>query len=112
MPLERAVPTGQTTAHRPGSRFSVPRPDDKLGRALRRLRWPVVVVWMLAIVALNALSSSLSKVTNDGASAYLPSSADSTKVVVLEQAALAPARQPDVDPVIVVFARERPPDGR
>ena len=106
MPLERAVPTGQTTAHRPGSRFSVPRRDDKLGRALRWLRWPVVVIWLLAIVALNPLASSLSSVTSNSASAYLPSSADSTKVVELEQAALHRPGKPDVDPVIVVFARD------
>ena len=60
MPLERTVPTRRTTAHRPESRFSAPRPDDKFGRALRWLRWPVVVIWLLAIVALNPLASSLS----------------------------------------------------
>ena len=106
MPLERAVPTRQTTARRSGSRFSVPRPDDKLGRALRWLRWPVVVVWLLAIVALNPLASSLSSVTNNSASAYLPASADSTKVVEFEQAALHRPGKPDVDPAIVVFARD------
>jgi putative drug exporter of the RND superfamily len=103
MPHKRAVPGRRTTAHRPGSRFGGPRPEGKLGRALRWLRWPVVVIWLLAIVVLNPLASSLSKVTSNTASAYLPSSADSTKVAGLEQAALHRPGQPDLDPVIVVF---------
>jgi len=87
--------------------------DDRLATALRRLRWPVLIVWILAIVALNGLSSSLSKATNDGAAAYLPASAASTKVVLLQQAAArAAARtggQPETDAAVVVFARD---DGR
>ncbi len=35
-------------------------PDDRFATVLRRLRWPVVIVWLLAIVLLNGLSSSLS----------------------------------------------------
>ena len=105
MPLARTVPTRETTGHRSGSRSRVPRPDDKLGRALRLLRWPVAVIWLLAIVALYPLASSLSSVTSDSAAAYLPSSADSTKVVELEQAAQHGLGKPDVDPVVVVFAR-------
>jgi putative drug exporter of the RND superfamily len=79
-------------------------PEDRLGRALRWLRWPVVVVWVLAVVALNPLASSLSQVSNSTPSAYLPAAADSTKVVELEQAAQQPGNR-DVDSVIVVFAR-------
>ena len=105
MPFARTVPTRETTGHRPGSRSGGPRPDDKLGRALRLLRWPVAVIWLLAIVALYPLASSLSSVTSDSAAAFLPSSADSTKVVELEQAAQHGLGKPDVDPVIVVFAR-------
>ena len=92
----------QPTSADPGRRRR--RPENPLGRALRWLRWPVVIVWVLAVVALNPLASNLSKVTNDNVSAYLPSSADSTKVVELEQAAQHQSSR-DVDPVIVVFAR-------
>ena len=74
--------------------------EDRFARALRWLRWPVVIVWLLAIVALHGLSGSLSKVTNDGASAYLPSSAQSTKVALLLQ------EQAQVNAAIVVFARD------
>ena len=106
MPLERTVPTRRTTAQRVRSRSGTTRPRDKLGRALRWLRWPVVVIWLLAIVVLNPLASSLSNVTDNSASAYLPSSAESTKVVELEQASLHRPGKPDVDPVIVVFTRD------
>ena len=100
------------TATRPGHpRSRAPRtPDDRLATALRRLRWPVLIAWILAIVALNGLSGSLSKVTNDGASAYLPASADSTRVVLLQEAAARAAAhtggQPETDTAIVVFARD------
>jgi putative drug exporter of the RND superfamily len=88
----------------PPRRRKRPRPEDPLGRALRWLRWPVVIVWVLAIVALNPLASSLSKMTDNSAEAYLPSNADSTKVVELEQAAQHLSSK-DVDDAIVVFAR-------
>ena len=91
------------TSH--GRRRRRPRPDDRLGRMLRWLRWPAVIVWLFAIVALNPLASSLSNVTNSSASAYLQSTADSTRVVELEQAAQHQRGQPDVDQMIVVFAR-------
>ncbi len=83
-------------------------PDDRFAVWLRRLRWPVVIAWILAIVLLHGLSSSLSKATNDGASAYLPSSAASTKVVLLQQAAARAAAhsggQPETNTAIAVFA--------
>jgi hypothetical protein len=50
---------------------------------LRWLRWPVVVGWVVALVLLHGLSGSLYNVTNNGASAYLPASAASTKVASL-----------------------------
>jgi putative drug exporter of the RND superfamily len=71
---------------------------------LRRLRWPVVIAWLLAIVALNGLSSSLSKATNDTASAYLPAAAASTKVALLQQAHLG--GQSQTNTAIVVAARD------
>src|ERR1700744_1908934 len=89
------------------ARRRAPRtPGDRLATTLRRLRWPVVIAWIIAIVALNGLSGSLSKATNDGAAAYLPASAASTKVVLLQQAAAAAAArtsgQPQTDAAIVV----------
>jgi putative drug exporter of the RND superfamily len=97
-------------------RRSRPAPDDRLARWLRRLRWPVVIAWLLAIVALSPIAGSLSSVTNNTAEAYLPSSAPSTRVVELQQGEegmegdgeVGGGRdgRPDVDPAVVVFARD------
>jgi len=92
----------QTT--RPGRRAQR-TPGDRFATALRRLRWPVVIVWVILIVALDPLSSSLSKATNDTASAYLPSTAASTKVALLQEAQQGPG-QPETNAAIAVFARD------
>ena len=73
-------------------------------KLLRRLRWPVVIAWLLSIVALSGLSSSLSKAANDTASAYLPAAAASTKVALLQQAHSGGRSQTDT--AIVVAARD------
>jgi hypothetical protein len=65
-------------AGKPGS------PGDPFATSLRRLRRPVVLAWILAIVLLHGLSSRLPNVTIDGASAYLPGSAASTQVALLQ----------------------------
>lgn len=88
----------------PSNRRRQRTPDNRLPTLLRRLRWPVVIAWLLAIVALNGLSSSLSKATNDTASAYLPAAAASTKVALLQQAHLG--GQSQTDTAIVVAARD------
>jgi RND superfamily putative drug exporter len=68
---------------------------------MRLLRWPVVIVWLLAVVALYPAARTLSSLANGTAAANLPSSAPSTRVVELEQG----PGQPDVDQAIVVFVR-------
>jgi putative drug exporter of the RND superfamily len=78
-----------------------PAPTDRLGKILRRSRWPVVIVWLLAMVAFYPSAHTLSSLANGSAAANLPSSAPSTRVVDLEQA----PGQPDVDAATVVFAR-------
>lgn len=104
----RATPRARTR----GAHRRVRTPDDRFATWLRRLRWPVVIVWILAIVLLQGLSSSLAKATNDGISAYLPASAASTKVVLLEQAAARAAAhasgQPQSNTAIAVFASSSP----
>jgi putative drug exporter of the RND superfamily len=82
------------------------RPDsgDRLATILRRLRWPVVVAWVLIIVLAYPAAHGLSNVTSSNASAYLPSSAPSTKVVLIEQA--AEHGQPETDPATVVFSTD------
>ncbi len=100
-----------THAQDSSARTRTPRtPGDPFATALRRLRWPMVIVWLLAIILLNGLSSSLSKATNDTAAAYLPSSAPSTKVALLQEAAGKAAARTGGEPVtnqaIVVIARD------
>jgi putative drug exporter of the RND superfamily len=89
-------------SHSPDSRPpGRPGPAGRLARTLRRLRWPVLIVWVLVLVVLYPLARGLSGVTNGTAAANLPASAPSTRVVQLEQA----PGQPDVDTATVVFAR-------
>ena len=81
---------------------SRPATTGRFARIMRLLRWPVVIVWLLAVVALYPAAHTLSSLANGTAAANLPSSAPSTRVVELEQG----PGQPDVDTAIVVFVRE------
>lgn len=81
-----------------------PAPGTPFAAVLRRLRWPVVIAWILAIVFLDHLASGLSSVTSDTAAAYLPPSAQSTHVAELQEAAQRGPGQPESDQAIVVFA--------
>jgi putative drug exporter of the RND superfamily len=84
-----------------------PVPSGRLGRTLRWLRWPTVIVWVLAIVLLHPLAGSLYRVTDDAAAANLPSSAPSTRVAALEAATQHDsAGRVQSDVVAVVFARK------
>ena len=38
--------------------------NDRLARVLRKLRWPVAALWVLAVVALLPLANGLAAVTN------------------------------------------------
>jgi putative drug exporter of the RND superfamily len=91
---------GRVRTRRPGP------PGDRFAAALRWLRWPVLIVWIFALVVLHGWSGSLSKVTNNGASAYLPATAASTKVALLQQAAEHASGQPETNAAIVVFATD------
>ena len=80
-----------------------PAPRGRLATALRWLRWPVLIVWLVASVALYPLAHSLPGLANNTAAAQLPASAPSTRVVLLQQAAEHGA--PNVDSATVVLAR-------
>jgi putative drug exporter of the RND superfamily len=81
-------------------------PGDWFALTLRRLRWPVMIAWLLAVVFLSPLASSLSQATNNTNAANLPASAPSTRVIALElqQAARNGQGQPQTDTAFVVFA--------
>ena len=82
-------------------RRSRPAPASRLARTMRLLRWPMVIVWLVAVVALYPAAHTLSDLANGTAAANLPSSAPSTRVVELQQG----PGQPDVDQATVVFVR-------
>ncbi len=86
-------------------RKSRPAPSTRFGWVLRRLRWPVLVLWVLAVVTLHPLASNLSKVTDDTSSANLSPSAPSTRVAVLQEGATHRIGQPTSNQAVVVFAR-------
>jgi putative drug exporter of the RND superfamily len=82
---------------------------SRFARTLRRLRWPVTMAWLIAVIFLFPLASSLSQVTNDSNAANLPASAPSTRVIALQlqQATRHGPGQPQTDTAFVVFARGR-----
>ena len=75
-----------------------------LGRALHQLRWPVLFLWVIAMIVLAPLSSSLHKVTSDTPTAYLPPSAQSTRVVDLQEAEYGTGNLQSAS-FVVVFTR-------
>lgn len=93
-------------ADAPGER-SRPASADQLARQLGRksVTWSVVTIWLLIMVRLTPVAGHLSRVTDDSASAYLPSSAPSTRVVTLQTEAQGGPGQPQTDQAVVVFAR-------
>jgi putative drug exporter of the RND superfamily len=84
-----------------------PVSGDRFARTLRRLRWPVMIAWLIAVIFLSPLANSLSHVTNDSNAANLPASAPSTRVIALElqQATRHGPGQPQTDTAFVVFVR-------
>jgi putative drug exporter of the RND superfamily len=82
-----------------------PASGDWLAIWLRRLRWPVMIAWLVVGVLLFPFAHNLSDVTDNSASANIPASAPSTRVLLLQQA--AQRRQPNSDQVAVVFGRSQ-----
>ncbi|HTZ26136.1 MAG TPA: MMPL family transporter [Streptosporangiaceae bacterium] len=81
-----------------------PVPASRLGRVLWWLRWPVVLAWLLAAVLLYSFAHNLDNLASNTAAANLPSSAPSTRVLLLQEA--AQRGQPGTDQATVVFARD------
>ncbi len=85
-----------------------PSPGTPFAVVLRRLRWPTLVFWALLLAILSPVAGTLSQVTSNTAAAYLPASAQSTKVATLQTQALSGPGQPESDQAIAVFARSGP----
>jgi putative drug exporter of the RND superfamily len=82
--------------------------SDRLALWLRRLRWPVLLGWVLLVVLLSPVSSGLTNALNNGVQAFLPSGAASTRVTEIQQAAAGGAT---VDQATVVLVRPGGPSG-
>jgi putative drug exporter of the RND superfamily len=63
--------------------FSIDRLFETVARAIVRFRWLVLALWLLAAVATTAALPSLSSEVNNDNSAFLPSSAPSTRAADL-----------------------------
>jgi RND superfamily putative drug exporter len=79
---------------------------DRFARLLRRLRWPVVLLWLVLMVLLSSVAGELSKVTNDTPAAYLPHSASSTQVAQLQEAAQGGSGHPQTDDIVIIVSRK------
>ena len=75
------------------------------GRFAVRFRWAVVAAWVAAAVLATAFLPSLSSVTSDSSTGYLPASAP----VVQAARLAAPFQAADQTPVPVLVARDGGP---
>lgn len=84
-----------------------PVSDSVFARTLHRLRWPVMIAWLIAAVFLFPIANALSNATDNSNAANLPASASSTRVInlLLQQASQRGSGQPQTDTAFVVFAR-------
>lgn len=71
---------------------------------LRRLRWPVALLWIAGIAALLPAANGLARATDDPAQASLPASSQSAAVAVQQEAEQV-SGAPVSAQAIAVFAR-------
>src|SRR3954466_7803177 len=67
----------------------------------RRTKWLVLIAWLVLLMAGGALGSKLQSVTQNNADAYLPGSAEATKVIRLQDK----VHQQDTMPTVVSYER-------
>jgi putative drug exporter of the RND superfamily len=86
-----------------------PVSDSGFARTLRRMRWLVMLGWLIGVVFLFPIANALSNVTDNSNAANLPASAPSTRVIdlLLQQSAKEGPGQPQTDTAFVVFARDK-----
>ncbi len=90
------------SADRGGRRGGRNDGGDRLALWLRRLRWPVLLGWVVLVLLLSHFSSGLTNALDNGVQAFLPSGAASTRVTEIQQAAAGGAT---VDQATVVLVR-------
>jgi len=96
-----AIESGRTGRKIPAPQGSA----DGFAWVLRRLRWPVALLWIVAIAALVPAANGLARATDDTALAYLPPSSQSALVIAAQQQAERASGAPVSELAIVVFAR-------
>jgi RND superfamily putative drug exporter len=99
-----AIPAGQSGKKTGGREGAVPTASG-FARVLRRLRWPVALLWIAGIAALVPAANGLARATDDTALAYLPSSSQSALVTEVQQQAERASGAPVSEQAIAVFAR-------
>ena len=72
------------------------------GKTIRWVKWLVVVLWLVAMVALAPLGAKLQGAEKNNASSFLPRSAQSTQVLKLQERFASG----NVTPAVIVFRRE------
>ncbi|MGH3446998.1 MAG: MMPL family transporter [Nocardioidaceae bacterium] len=83
------------------TRARTDRPPTRLGGVLRRTKWAVVALWLVAAVCGTMLASHLGDVERDDSAAFLPADLQSTQVAAL----LEHAPEGQTSSAIMVFDR-------
>ncbi|GAB2904214.1 MMPL family transporter [Streptomyces mayteni] len=75
----------------------------RLGRFVRRAKWPVLLGWLLLALAAAGLAADLGDVQRDDAAAYLPSGYESSRVAELAE---PDPDHPDAETALVLHTRD------
>ncbi|TDC72272.1 MMPL family transporter [Streptomyces hainanensis] len=75
----------------------------RLGRFVKRAKWPVLLGWLLLAVAAGGLAADLGDVQRDDAAAYLPSGYESSRVAELAE---PDPEHPDAETALVLHTRD------
>jgi RND superfamily putative drug exporter len=79
---------------------------ESLGRRVVRLRWFIVIAWLVGTVAAVALLPSLASQVNDNNGAFLPASAPSNQAAVLAEPLIGSVNHLTI-PVVAVTSHDR-----
>lgn len=93
------------SARRAAVRDDAALPAGGLARVLRRLRWPVALLWIAGIAALLPAANGLARATDETALASLPASSQSAAVAAVQQEAERASGAPVSAQAIAVFTR-------
>jgi hypothetical protein len=85
----------------PAMPLSVDRVFEALARFVVRLRWAIVVFWILVAVVTTASLPSLASEVNNNNSAFLPSNAPSRNWWPSSMGRLRPKHSPTLEPAEV-----------